>query len=73
MYICNIKFTRHRPSRLDTAKFASFVFVLILQCVGACSGVVYSIADQFFPGTGVRSLPFTEMSRLLSHSRDGSS
>jgi hypothetical protein len=32
-----------------------------------------AFADQFFPGTCVRSLPLTEMSRLFSHSRDGSS
>jgi hypothetical protein len=30
-----------RPSRLDTAKLASFNFGLIRQCPGACSGVVY--------------------------------
>ena len=35
--------------------------------------IIQSVADQFFPGTGVRSLPLTEMSRRLSHSRDGSS
>jgi len=35
--------------------------------------IIHSVADQFFPGTCVRSLPLTEMSRLFSHSRDGSS
>src|SRR5208337_4781374 len=34
-------FHQARPSRLDTAKLASFNFVLIRQCPGACSGVVY--------------------------------
>jgi hypothetical protein len=35
--------------------------------------IIHAVADQFFPGTCVRSLPLTEMNRLFSHSRDGSS
>jgi hypothetical protein len=35
--------------------------------------IIHSVADQFFPGACVRSLPLTERSRLFSHSRDGSS
>jgi hypothetical protein len=35
--------------------------------------IIHSVADQFFPGTCVRSLPLTGMSLFLNQFRNGSS
>ena len=52
------------PSRFDIAKLASFLFVLIRQCPGACSGVVYSLRVALFRWLASDCVTIYEVERI---------
>jgi hypothetical protein len=63
------EFHQALPFRLDTAKLASFVFVVIRECPGACSGVVY-LKQEF--GIETKEVPDdgSESARAISKGKE---